>query len=972
MASTITALVIQGATVLPDGSDAAIPNGWVAAATLPDDGASTFDPTKIVLTVWDYGYDSAKNLLIPGLGPSRTIRGTAIVRKQYPNQAQRLNSASGGTRIVYFALDDEIYAGSVINAANAEAGYYGAATAGSIAGITNGSTLAYPKALFAWLNTQHERATGSAFNVEAVALHRHGRNGQMVACIEFQAKDAQGTPNLSAAQLVGAPALSSIQTQGQIVEAWKASIPLSALTQADLCLVGAKIYPWIGDASAVLDLFTDGISTSGAIGTSQPQTPLRFLNDKTGGYGGAYAYVKSGASGGTVSTVAATARAAPFATIAAAFTALKTFNNANKGHNDHSGATIRLMDDGAGGAVAHAAGDHDTVTAGQCWTVIEPDPSNTAAVSVSVATNYPADLSMWKVAITQTGRFDGTNTAGKRLAFAGMTLTISGASVPITYRTAFNYFPNVTFSGDIGAANPFVPFGGGTKAGVPLALGMIATGGTGDWIVTPQALIGCSFVGGRFQSTDLASNTGMESQDGAVIYNNRFLKTRSYCSWEAQSIVRGLAVVQNVIERAIVSSAQPALQIVGDATGPSSANVLIAYNSVPGVDTSGRVNVFYTTTTGNVGVQRRGTLRFNLLAEYNVKSDTFATDIYVSAPSTATGRTGNWAVRYQVGFLGNVDIRGDTSGATAPNQGGMSWLGEVLAPNSAHAQTTISFLDDKSGASGAGGGDYRLTGSSNPAYGRVPAGFAMLGYDLRGAQRRNEGSGAAGAFETEQPRSMSVEPASFVLTGRAVALSRVRTLAAAPASFALTGVAARLQRVRKLLAAPASFALTGYPVELSYIDAGIFDPITDRGPIVAGADRTIAPTVVPSGVSRLTESSSAYGWAAIFDPADRAPYAFDWSDLLDDGEEIESIQDIRMSAAGAALGVEIDTSPGRTPIIGTDGKHAQLWFLVDPDFRDNADFSDAGVQVAVTMRVRSTATPFKEFERTGNLPVRQL
>lgn len=288
MASTITALVVQGATVLPDGADAAVPNGWVAAATLPDDGASTFDPTRIVLTVTDPGYDASGATIV-----TRTIRGTAIVRRQYPNQAQRLNSASSGARTVYFALDDEIYAGSTVTAATAEAGYYGAAAAGSVAGIVNGSTLAYPKPLFAWLNIQQERATGSGLAVEGVAYHRHGRNGQMVARIEFVGYD--GT-NSAPTQTASAPALSDFQTKGQIVETYKATIPLAALAQAAICTVNAKVYPWIGDASAVLDLAADGLSWP----TANPQTPLRFLCDRTGGYGGAVACVKAGVTGGGV------------------------------------------------------------------------------------------------------------------------------------------------------------------------------------------------------------------------------------------------------------------------------------------------------------------------------------------------------------------------------------------------------------------------------------------------------------------------------------------------------------------------------------------------------------------------------------------------------------------------------------------------------------------------------------------------
>ncbi|HYZ48257.1 MAG TPA: DUF4760 domain-containing protein [Sphingomonas sp.] len=320
-AATITGLQVLDAGVLPDGADAAVPNGWVAKATLPDDGVSAFDPTKIVLTVQDPGFDTAGNATVV----TRTIRGTAVIRKQYPNHAQSLNSAAGGTRTVYFALADDIFQGSTITAAQAEAGYYGAAAAGTIGGVVNSSTVAYPKPLFGWLNLQHERATGAGFNIEAVAYHRFARNGQQVACIKFQAKDAQAVPNATAAQLVSAPALSDFQTAGQRVEAWKATIPLAALAQGDLCQVGAIVYPWIGTA---WDLEVEGLAWP----TACPQTKLRFKNDKNATYGGAVAYVKTGGTATTSAAVfaaqqdSATLTAAQtFATLATALTAIASY-----------------------------------------------------------------------------------------------------------------------------------------------------------------------------------------------------------------------------------------------------------------------------------------------------------------------------------------------------------------------------------------------------------------------------------------------------------------------------------------------------------------------------------------------------------------------------------------------------------------------------------------------------------------------
>jgi len=339
--ATITALEVLNGTLLPDGTNGANPNGWVAKVTLPDDGVSTFDPTKISLTVSDPGFDTGGNATTV----TRTITGTAILRKQYPNQLQRLNSASGGVRTLYFALSHEIYEGSTITAANAAAGYYGAAAAGTIAGVTNSSTLAYPRPMFGWLNMQHERATGASFAVEAVAYHRHARNGQQVAAVKFIARNAAGNVDAAGAQIASLPALSSTQTQGPIVEAWKAAMPLANLPQGDLCQVNAIAYPWIGDATAVLDTSD---ATKGAAGTltpgsnvdtASPPTPLRFLCDKTGGYGGAIAYVRTdGTLAGTSTTgVFTAAQTYPVAaancypSLSAALQAIVSWNGANKG-----------------------------------------------------------------------------------------------------------------------------------------------------------------------------------------------------------------------------------------------------------------------------------------------------------------------------------------------------------------------------------------------------------------------------------------------------------------------------------------------------------------------------------------------------------------------------------------------------------------------------------------------------------------
>jgi len=149
-------------------------------------------------------------------------------------------------------------------------------------------------------------------------------------------------------------------------------------------------------------------------------------------------------------------------------------------------------------------------------------------------------------------------------------------------------------------------------------------------------------------------------------------------------------------------------------------------------------------------------------------------------------------------------------------------------------------------------------------------------------------------------------------------------------------------------------------------------PPADVGSVIAGTQRTVSPLQVPSSAAVGDNVPlGAYRWPAPMEPADRAPYAFDWSKILGTDEKIAEITRVTMSAAGAAVGVEIDSSTGRRPIISENGKAIQLWFLCLDAFQDNPVFGGNGVNITVTCRVRTDASPYKQFERTAVLTVRQ-
>lgn len=757
----ILSLTILGAGVLPDGADAANPNGWVAMATLTDDGVSTFDPTKIRIPTRDPGFDDNGNAVTAaaaGTNQRRVIRGGAIIRRQQPNNAQRLNSAASGTRTVYFSLTDVIYPGTQFDQIQAEAGFYGAAPAEDIAAgiVVNNSTLTYPKPLAAALNKQEERATGSGFSWEIYAAHYHARNGRQVACVKAAARDESN--NVSATVTVSLPALSDFQPTGFRPEVYKGTTLLAPLNQGETCQLEWEVYPFIGDAGSALKVATDGFAWP----TPRAQTKLRFLNDKTGAYGGAHAAVRIGASGGAVALTREGAEAAAFPTIVAALQALQTYNNLNKGHNDHSGSTVWLMEAAAGAGADHSIGNTSAVAAGKCWTEIRKSPSATGVVrAVQGGIDGCASKLCWMVPVHNSGftGMDGGGGTTKMVAFENMTLS-QGGSLQINYQIPLCYWRNVVVTS---GPSPFWTFSS-VRASSALILGCSNSGDLSGGGIGPYAVLGCDFRG--IGLTEFPTSHGDAiTHDGAVIANN-VLKRQAGPTvlGSTRPVNVGIALVQNVIERANAVATEPGLQIGGDGSVQPLSNVIMHHNTIPGPDIGGRANIFYTDVAGAVGVQKSGTLKFNIFSQYNIKTDTFTTETAV------TGRTGNWRMRYGVSSRGNVVILGDTNSQTAPDASGGNppngnWLGEYWEPGSKAGAATIGFVDDQSGAARPGSGNYRLAGALNEAYSRVPAGEGVLRFDMKGDLRLQNGTGAAGAFErTDAPPPVEEYPLTITVT----------------------------------------------------------------------------------------------------------------------------------------------------------------------------------------------------------------
>ena len=764
--------VSNASPIDPNGSGYGVfGNGWTATVVFKGLSASgnvnAFDGQKVTLSVTDPGYTTSGTTTTV----NRTIKGSITLRKAWPNNGSRQITAVGSDLQLIICLEDVIYQGTTINSVTFATTAYPGSNALVLSGasVTNNSTLAYPKPYFAWLNRQYERATGSTYHVEAVAYHRHGMNGQMVACIEFIGKDSAA--HVATTQRASAPALSTIQTLGNIVESWQADVPLTALDQTTTtnCKVHAKVYPWIGDSTAILDTEVSGA----ALPTYDTWVSLDFTNDKNGTYGGAFAYVKAGASGGTVSATAATARADPYATWAAAWAAIKTWNNANRSHNDYSGATIRLMDDGAGGAVTYTftAFTSGNATNGLCWATTEADPLNMAEVRLQCTTagvaNVPtltaigAGVTVYNTASATTGGsasgLGGSNTTNLSLDGCVMDMSVAGSASGANYlRATYIWSRNVNWLSP-GSHTKTVTNVNSNQAFV-LMFGNTAIGGI--FFDQQFCTIGNSVTSCQLGGTPGGTLTSTYSADGKIYANNSLSKVTSssystgFMGTAGANFVRGMAVVQNLVE--ILSNGSTiTFSMSNDSTINNVGESLDIHNTVVG----NRGNWLYTDAAGAAGYRKRGVSRFSLKYSIATKEDTFAQD---------SGCVGNFEWAYKVGSLGTVNLCGTaTEGGTLLQSGvdpsagpngtdanSSKWSGMYVPSNwyigsGSTGYATVTFTDDKCLmlGTGVGGGDYHLTGGSNNAYDRVPSGLAMLKYDLGGASRLNNGSGAAGAYE---------------------------------------------------------------------------------------------------------------------------------------------------------------------------------------------------------------------------------
>jgi hypothetical protein len=207
----------------------------------------------------------------------------------------------------------------------------------------------------------------------------------------------------------------------------------------------------------------------------------------------------------------------------------------------------------------------------------------------------------------------------------------------------------------------------------------------------------------------------------------------------------GLAIVQNVFEF-ITNTSSPCFNLGADSAVMSMDNIVVQHMTVVGARTNFLYNddgALAMSINGSKSVAKNGAFAYSILNQYNCKTDTF---VKPGGEGADGARTGNWEVHHGVGQAGNLYQNAAANGPASPYVSPTSWNGMYLGRNVKIAGTA-AFVNDLSLSGGnTGGGNYRI-GELSDARNRVPAGFATLPFDLDGTPRRNDGTGAAGAYE---------------------------------------------------------------------------------------------------------------------------------------------------------------------------------------------------------------------------------
>lgn len=662
---------IKSVSVNTDGwSVQVVVEGWATRAgsitydfgSFDDTPATITDP-KMTFTVVSQGY-SATGVL----GTiTRTVYGTHVVRKAYPDQASKDEVDSGADITIRVALSESIYdddkvAGSgtdpVVTVAAGWATYSGTpnplATAMT---VTNNSTLDYPKCIAQWAfgHTPAFRRVTAAFDIGCIAYHGHG-----IACVALSAAGAitvSGNVTSKTAHLMSA--------SGLYYESYDLAVPVTSMTDGNDITLKFIAYPLVGDADSIIDTSTDTVAANAITGKAQITTTYKTTatskyvattgNDTTG----------DGSTGN------------PYLTIGKALAQSPDIVYVKAGSYDILGSTPASVT-AKNYAIEVRPDTGASVTLARSGTWKEYKAKHLAYIGVSIT---------WS---SGNGWLDGTDSTRSLYFDNCSSYGSAGLVAGIGYRSLGVWWLNCALGNDL-YGNWFKS----TFCGVALSVNAAASGHL-NFI---EGLVAC-LVNGNNTVNSVRIFEGTSTTANFIGANNKIVNTdnsaNSLIPFGASVAIDGFAFIGNVVE--VRTGTQPVLWVGADSSVVALNNVIVSHNTTVG----NRCNLFYNDAGVAANVRTNIFCRNNAFNGYAIKSDTFGT------PNA--NRVGNWPqlngvnysdnrYTYQAGLntfandYNGINVKYEDTGATIPNE--------------------LGFTDDNSAYGDAtGNGDYMPTEAS--------------------------------------------------------------------------------------------------------------------------------------------------------------------------------------------------------------------------------------------------------------------
>lgn len=794
---------------------------------------------KIAFTVVSPGYDTNGNAttVTRTVYGTQYVRAPFPLSNSTLNQPDEASNA--GTLTIKVALSDFIYSGDTVTASIASGIYTNGTTSNPVTNlsVTNNSTYSYPTSVGRWAWVPYEVASSSSYLLESVIFNRFAEGGKPLAVVAYSCADQH---NNHVYATTTAMTVSTRGGDVNAVLVYAVNMNISTLTDGDTVTCNFRAYPWVGNSTSILDSSAyssdpnENLTPFVFIKASNYGSAYTVV-DPVNGATWSSGYANVGSVQSSVETTYAADHTKSWKTIGDASQAIKSFNNATYGRNDAGGGTILLVagnHDWPGAALATGA-NATWLSVTHLSTLGIGDAVITGDAN-ALSLNAGNKMKVQGISITSTGiPFRGSYNSD-HLWLDGDAINSTGAGFATIYNVRFNYITHNAIT-QFGPAiyakfirgNNDALIGGNNGTGYcnignnGISIDGSNSTGWGNGGQSPgdggiyafntvygiNGAVGPGIAFGVSQGVALVQNV-FERKDGAaagaliwadgnatssnnfIFWHNDIVGGRTNLGYTDGGGLSGVNLdknwgrtnfssVGNMFEQ-WNNKAEDFSEIGnGPISSITQANPgVITYTPTGAGPFPNGARIYFYGINGMT--QLNGTTQTVASSTSTTFSiaDTTAMSAYVSGGTVQSAnpiRTGGWPVGYHVGARSLFDGASRLDNYSGEFYGLNSY---TVGPNT----LSCGFVSDQSygmgcvGSSGLGGGNYHLASSSAPEIGLIPANQAVLPYDLDGKPRRNDGTGAAGAYEYYATSTLLTPTFSGITPTAAIASSSISSI----------------------------------------------------------------------------------------------------------------------------------------------------------------------------------------------------